>query len=96
MPETQPSPTFCEERKGLDQELSKLLRSKSAIREQVSGEIIANPAKRRATLVRTRRDNRRCHCVMNEHYKHCSCGRRDPAKTSVPVPGAGARRDQIA
>ena len=95
MPEPQPPPIFCEERKCLDQDLSKLLRSKSAIREQVSGEIIAIPAKRRATLVPTDEMIDDVIALMNKHYKHCSCERKNPPPSECPLsPVPGARRDQ--
>ncbi len=69
-PNTQSS---CDERKRLNQELSMLLDSKAAIREQIASGMIANPAERRASLVRTNEMIDDVIALMSEHYQHCSC-----------------------
>ncbi len=69
-PNTQSS---CEERKRLNQKLSTLLDSKSAIREQIVGDVILNPAERRASLVHTNEMINDVIALMGEHYQHCSC-----------------------
>ena len=70
LPNTQSS---CEERTRLNRELSMLLDSKAALREQVAGCIIPNPVERRASLVRTDGMIDDVISLMAEHYKHCSC-----------------------
>ena len=50
-----------------------LLNSKSAIREQIAGNIILNPAERRASLVRTNEMIDDVIALMGEHYRYCSC-----------------------
>lgn len=50
-----------------------LLNSKSVIREQIASDVILNPAKRRASLVRTNEMIDDVIALMGEHYKHCSC-----------------------
>ncbi len=73
-----------------------LLSSKSALREQIAGEVFTKPAERRANLVQMNEMIDAVIALMNEHYKHCSCKRTGSrAKTSVPGAGA-ARRRQIA
>ena len=80
--------TFCEERKRLDHELSMLLNSKCATREQITNEVIPNPSKRRATLVRTNEMIDDVIALMNDHHKHCSCERRGSvAELSSSAPG---------
>ena len=74
MSENSNTQSSCEERKRLNQELSMLLDSKSAIREQVAGGIILKPAERRASLMQTNEMIDDVIALMSEHQnKHCSC-----------------------
>ncbi len=50
-----------------------LLNSKSALREQIAGEIIAKPAERRAKLVQMNNVIDDLMALLNEHYTHCHC-----------------------
>ena len=96
MSEEPTTPSFCGERERLDQELRTLLMSKSAIREQITGEIFANPAERRAKLVQLNEMIDNAIVVMNVHHKHCSCERTGSVAQSsfqvqVPVIGEANR-----
>ena len=85
-------PSFCGERERLDQKLRMLLMSKSAIREQITGEIFANPAERRAKLVQLNEMIDNAIILVNEHDKHCSCERTGSVAQSssqVQVPAIG-------
>ena len=62
----------CEERQHLDQQLSMLLESKAAMREQIVLSIIVKPAVRRTSLVRTNEMIDDVIARMIEHHKRCS------------------------
>ena len=66
---------FCEERKRLDHELSRLLATKATVREQIANQSIA-PAQRRATLLRTNEMIDDVIALLGDHHKHCSCERK--------------------
>ncbi len=72
-----------------------LLKSKSVLREQVAGEVIARPAERRTKLVHMNHMIDDAIALMNEHYKHCTCqSTGSVAQANLSSPGESRPRRQ--
>ncbi len=69
-----------------------LLSSKSALREQIAGEVFSKAGGTSRQARTDERDDRRCDCLMNEHYKHCSCERTSFAAQASSFSLGGSRR----